>query len=199
MNRSFKTKMLGWGLAGLLLLVAFGFYWTYFPKKITVYPNRPLLWRDFKQVNLISGRESINAICISTTDFEINRIYEEGNYKKIDLRVKIEQQKELSQVSTNFLARAKKATKEQVLHHENGHFKIAQIIGHRIVHAVDDYNFDPLDFQSQLDSIVGNHYRDWSLMDKEYDRSTTQPRNWEKQKEWDLFFQKELEILGGKQ
>src|SRR5680860_586614 len=68
------------GLVGLLLLVTFGFHWIFFPQKVSVYPNRPLLWRDFKQVKLISGRESINAICISTTDFEVNRIFDEGNY-----------------------------------------------------------------------------------------------------------------------
>ncbi|MEX2591570.1 MAG: hypothetical protein WD426_02265 [Anditalea sp.] len=196
MNKSFQTKKYGWGLAGLLLLVTFGFYGTYFPKKIAIYPNRQLLWSDFKQVSLISGRESINAICISTTDFEVNRIFDEGKFKKIDLRVKIEQQKELSQVSTKFLTRAKKATKEQVLHHENGHFKIAQIIGHRIVHIVDAFTFDQKNYQAQLDSIVRNNYKDWSLMDREYDHATTQPRNREKQKEWDLFFTKELETLG---
>lgn len=184
--------MHGWGLIGLLLLFIFGFYWIYFPKKIAVYPNRPLLWRDFKQVKLISGRESINATCISTTDFEINNIFNEGKYKKIDLRVKIEQQKELSLVSTQFLSRANKATKEQVLHHENGHFKIAQIIGHRIVHTVDAFNFDPKNYRAQLDSIVKNNYKEWSLMDKEYDYATTGPRNREKQKEWDLFFKREL-------
>lgn len=184
-----------WIVGTLLLLVMFGFYWVYSPKKITVYPNRTLIWRDFKQVDLISGRSGINATCISTTDFEINRIFDEGEFKRIDLRAKIALQEELSQVSIRFLARANKATKEQVLQHENGHFKIAQIIGRRIVHTVDAFKFDQKNYRPQLDSIVKSNYRDWTLMDKEYDRITTNPRNLEKQKEWDLFFKKELADL----
>lgn len=196
MKAALKPKIYGWGLAGMLVLVSFGFYWTYSRDRIAVYPNRPLLWRDFTPVKLVSGRESINALCISTTDFKINRMFDEGPYKRIELSAKIAQQKELSQVSTNFLSRANKATKEQVLHHENGHFKIAQIIGHRIVQEVDGFRFDPKNFKPQLDSIVRSHYKEWAVLDQEYDRETTKPRNPEKQKEWDLFFSKELEILG---
>ncbi len=193
-KRSISTVRM-WIFGIFLLLVMFGFYWVSSPKKITVYPNRTLIWRDFKQVDLISGRSSINAKCISTTNFEINRIFDEGEFKRIDLRAKITLQEELSQVSTPFLARANKATKEQVLHHENGHFKVAQIIGRRIVHTVDTFKFHQKNYRSQLDSIVKSNYRDWAVMDREYDQITTNPRNPEKQKEWDLFFEKELELL----
>ena len=151
---------------------------------------------DFRQVDLIKGRESINATCISITDFQINRIYDEGKHKRIDLKVRIALHEEQTQVALHFLSRADKDTKQQVLHHENGHFKIAQIIGRRIVHEVDNFQFHKTDFKTQLDSIVRSNYREWADLDREYDHYTTNPRNLDKQKEWDLWFQKELEKLG---
>src|SRR5690554_5570330 len=189
-------KLKGWIIGGILVILSLGCYWAFASKKIEVYPNRPLVWGDFKQVALINGRESINATCISTTDFQINRIYDEEGYKRIDLKARIAIQQEQTRVSLHFLKRANKATKEQVLNHENGHFKIAQIIGRRIVHAVDGFRFHPIDYQSQLDSIVRSNYKDWAGLDREYDQITTNPRNPEKQKEWDLWFREELKKLG---
>ena len=185
-------KIKFWILGGVLVILSLGCYWAFSSDKIEVHPNRPLVWRDFRQVDLINGRESINAKCISTTDFQINRIYDEGKHKRIDLKVRIALHEEQTQVALHFLSRADKDTKAQVLHHENGHFKIAQIVGHRIVRAVDAFLFDPKNFKPQLDSIVTSNYRDWSRLDREYDRVTTKPRNAEKQKEWDLWFKKEL-------
>lgn len=186
------TKISYWVIGGIGLTVFFGFYWVNLPDKITIKPNRTLIWKDFKHVDMISGRESINATCISTTDFEIRKIHDEGDHKRITLNAVIEQQKELSQVSRRFLNRANKSTRDQVLHHENGHFKIAQIIGHRIVREVEAFLFDPHEFKTQLDSIVRSHYRDWSQLDRHYDHETTAPRDPEKQREWDIFFKNEL-------
>lgn len=190
-----KLKISAAGAALLVLLL--GCYWAFSPSKITVYPNRQLVWKDFKQVPLINGSESINATCFSTTDFQINRIYDEGTHKRIDLKAIIALHEEHSQVSLHFLKRANGETKKQVLHHENGHFKIAQIIGRRIVQSVDAFPFHPADYQAQLDSIVRSHYKEWSRLDQEYDYETTKPRNPEKQKEWDLWFKEELEKAGG--
>lgn len=184
-----------WILGILFLLGSFGFYWVYFPPKISVYPNRPLIWKDFKMVDLVGGRQSINAKCISTTDFDINRIFKEGKFIRIELNARIKLQEELSQVSTHFLAKANKALKEQVLHHENGHFKVAQIIGRRIVKTVDAFRFNPDHYKYQLDSIVKSNYKEWALLDRRYDQETTKPRDLEKQREWDLYFKNELETL----
>ena len=173
-------------------MIFFGFYWVNLPKKITIKPNRSLIWKDFKHVEKISGKRSINAICISTTDFEIRDTRDEGDHKRITLNAVIEQQKDLSQVSIRFLNRANKATRDHVLNHENGHFKIAQIIGHRIVQSVEAFLFDPNEYKSQLDSIIRSHYGDWSRLDKDYDEETTNPRSPEKQREWDIFFKNEL-------
>jgi hypothetical protein len=190
-------KIKGWIVGGVLVILSLGCYWVLSPDKIAIYPNRPLVWRDFRQVDLIKGRESINAICISTTDFQVNRIYDEGKHKRIDLKAKIALHEERTQVALHFLSRADKDTKAQVLHHENGHFKIAQIIGRRIVHVVDGFSFHQTDYPTQLDSIVRSNYREWAGLDREYDDATTSPRNPEKQKEWDLWFQRELAKLGG--
>ena len=190
-------KVQGWILGGVLVILSLGCYWALSSDKIAVHPNRPLVWRDFKQVPVINGKESINATCFSTTDFQVNRIYDEGDHKRIDLKVRIALHEEQTQVALHFLSRANKDTKQQVLHHENGHFKIAQIIGRRIVHVVDDFRFHKMDYQSQLDSIVRSNYREWVRLDREYDQATTKPRNPEKQREWDGWFREELEKLGG--
>jgi|SRR5690554_1599927 len=188
-------KIKGWVLGGTLIILSLGCYWTFSTDKIEVHPNRPLVWRDFKQVGLIKGSENINATCISTTDFEIKRIYDDGEHKRIELKARIALHEEQTQVALHFLSRANKDTKQQVLHHENGHFKIAQIIGRRIVHVVDSFLFHPRDYQAQLDSIVRSNYRNWTDLDREYDHVTTNPRNLEKQKEWDRWFRDELEKL----
>ena len=189
-----KLKLVVAGAASLVLLL--GCYWAFSPSKISIYPNRALIWKDFKQVPLINGNEGINATCFSTTDFQINRIYDEGAHKRIDLQAKIALLEDRTQVSLHFLKRADGETKKQVLHHENGHFIIAQIIGRRIVQNVDAFRFHPEDYQVQLDSIVRSHYREWSRLDQEYDQETTKPRNLDKQKEWDLWFKAELAKLG---
>lgn len=190
-----KVKV--WVLGGTLVILSLGCYWAFSSDKIEVYPNRPLVWRDFKQVPVINGRESLNATCFSTTNFKVNRIDDKGDHKRIDLKARIALHEDQTQVSLRFLSRANKDTKEQVLHHENGHFKIAQIIGRRIVHVVDKFRFHPTDYQAQLDSIVKSNYRDWARLDREYDATTTSPRDPEKQKEWDLWFREELAKLGG--
>src|SRR5690606_39984365 len=118
-------------------------------------------------------------------------------FRRVLFRSTIALLEDRTQVSLHFLKRADGETKKQVLHHENGHFIIAQIIGRRIVRSVDDFLFDPKDYQLQLDSIVRSHYREWSRLDQEYDHETTKPRNLEKQKEWDLFFRNELAKAGG--
>src|SRR5690554_1688377 len=136
-------KLKIWGAGGTVLILLLGCYWAFSPGKITVYPNRQLVWKDFKQVPLINDNEGINATCFSTTDFKINRIYDEGEHKRIDLNAKIALHEGRTQVSLHFLKRADGETKKQVLHHENGHFKIAQIVGRRIVQSVDAFPFDP--------------------------------------------------------
>lgn len=189
-------KLKIWGAGGTVLILLLGCYWAFSPSKITVHPNRQLVWKDFKQVPLINGTESINATCFSTTDFQIHRMYDEGEHKRINLKAIIALEEERTQVSLHFLKRADGETKRFVLHHENGHFKIAQIIGRRIVQTVDYFRFHPSDYQSQLDSIVRNHYHEWSRLDREYDLETTKPRNLEKQREWDLWFKEEFGKLG---
>ena len=189
-------KLKIWGAGGTVLILLLGCYWAFSPSKITVHPNRQLVWKDFKQVPLINGTESINATCFSTTDFQIHRMYDEGEHKRINLKAIIALEEERTQVSLHFLKRADGETKRLVLHHENGHFKIAQIIGRRIVQSVDSFRFHPSGYQSQLDSIVRSHYQEWSRLDREYDLETTKPRNLEKQREWDLWFKEEFGKLG---
>src|SRR5690554_4677493 len=141
-------KLKIWGAGGTVLILLLGCYWAFSPSKITVHPNRQLVWKDFKQVPLINGTESINATCFSTTDFQIHRMYDEGEHKRINLKAIIALEEERTQVSLHFLKRADGETKRSVLHHENGHFKIAQIIGRRIVQTVDYFRFHPSDYQS---------------------------------------------------
>lgn len=159
---------------------------------VAINPNRTLGWEDFKVVKVIQGKSTINAICLSTCEVEILKITPRGNHVSLDVKAVVQHQPELSQVTENFLANNDAATKAQVLHHENGHFLIAQIIGHRIVKDAQGYAFDPKNYKTQLNQIIKTHFRSWKQMDQLYDLESTNPRNLVMQKKWDDYFIKEL-------
>jgi hypothetical protein len=159
---------------------------------VAVNPNRALVWEDFKVVKVIQGKSTINAICLSTCEVEILKVIPKGNHVSLDVRAVVQHQRELSQVTESFLANNDAATKAQVLHHENGHFLIAQIIGHRIVKDAQGYAFNPKNYKAQLNQIIKSHFRSWNQMDQLYDLESTNPRNPVMQKKWDDYFQKEL-------
>ncbi|WP_234364372.1 hypothetical protein [Lunatibacter salilacus] len=159
---------------------------------VAINPNRTLGWEDFKVVKVIQGKSTINAICLSTCEVEILRVTPRGKHASLDVRAKVQHQPELSQVTESFLANNDAATKAQVLHHENGHFLIAQIIGHRIVKDAQGYAFDPKNYKVQLNQIIKTHFRSWNQMDQLYDLESTNPRNPVMQKKWDDYFEKEL-------
>lgn len=159
---------------------------------VAINPNRTLGWEDFKVVKVIQGKSTINAICLSTCEVEILKITPRGNHVSLDVKAVVQHQPELSQVTENFLANNDAATKAQVLHHENGHFLIAQIIGHRIVKDAQGYAFDPKNYKTQLNQIIKTHFRSWKQMDQLYDLESTNPRNLVMQKKWDDYFVKEL-------
>jgi hypothetical protein len=165
-------------------------------KKVTstvaITPDRTLGWEDFSIVKVIQGKSTINAICLSTCDIEILKVTPNGNHVNLAVKAIVKHQKELSQVTESFLANNDAATKAQVLHHENGHFLIAQIIGHRIVKEAKGYPFDPVNYKKQLNQIIKKHFGSWTQMDRLYDLESTNPRNPAMQKKWDDYFQKEL-------
>ncbi|HSI77037.1 MAG TPA: hypothetical protein VK957_14145 [Lunatimonas sp.] len=164
---------------------------------VAINPNRTLGWEDFKVVKVIQGKSTINAICLSTCEVEILRVAPRGKHVSLDVRANVQHQPELSQVTERFLANNDAATKAQVLHHENGHFLIAQIIGHRIVKDAQGYAFDPKNYKAQLNQIIKTHFRSWSQMDQLYDLESTNPRNPIMQKKWDDYFEKELNKFTG--
>ncbi|WP_245802907.1 DUF922 domain-containing protein [Cyclobacterium lianum] len=160
--------------------------------KVTVSPNRTLTWEDFKQVDLIRGKSSINAICLSTCEVEILKVHSYSDHVKLEINAKINLQKDLTQVTRDFLDRSDQVRRQQVLHHENGHFAIAQIIGYRIVRDVNGREFDPRQYKVQLNGIIRENFKDWKRLDSQYDAQTTKPVNEEMQNRWDHFFQSEM-------
>lgn len=163
--------------------------------KVSILPNRSLGWEDFKKVEVIMGKNSINALCLSTCEVEINKVNAYNDHVKLEIDAQVEHQKELSQVTLDFLSRADEATKKEVLHHENGHFIIAQIIGYRIVKDANAYRFNKNNYKSQLNGIIRENFKDWKRLDSQYDAQTTKPNNPEMQRKWDRFFAEELEAL----
>lgn len=164
-------------------------------EKVSITPRRTLEWKDFKTVKVIQGKSSINALCLSTCDIEILKAIPKGNHVMLDVKAIIKHQNDLSQVTESFLASNSSETKSQVLHHENGHFLIAQIIGYRIVKEAQDSQFHPTNYKIQLNQIINRHFRSWKQMDQLYDLETTKPRNPAMQKKWDDYFSKELDKL----
>ena len=167
----------------------------FFRSKVSILPNRSLGWPDFKKVDVIMGKNSINALCLSTCEVEINKVITYKDHVKLEIVAQVEHQNELSLVTVDFLSRADEATKNEVLHHENGHFIIAQIIGYRIVKDANAYRFHPKNYKSQLNGIIRENFKDWKRLDSQYDAQTTKPNNPEMQRKWDKFFAEELEDL----
>ncbi|MEX2566940.1 MAG: hypothetical protein WD431_13430 [Cyclobacteriaceae bacterium] len=163
--------------------------------KVSIFPQRTLKWEDFKKVDVIKGKTSINAICISSCEVEILALTPLKDHVYLTIEAKVQLQKELTQVNVDFLSRSDERIKSQVLHHENGHFLIAQIIGHRIVRDVNAYKFHPKNYKVQLNAIIRENFKDWNRLDSQYDAQTTKPRNKEMQMKWDRFFLAELEDL----
>ncbi len=163
--------------------------------KVSITPNRSLGWKDFTVVPQIRGKSSINALCLSTCDVEIRGVTTHADHVRLEVEAIVKHQNEMSQVRESFLSEASDAVKAQVLHHENGHFLIAQIIGYRIVKDAQGFKFDKKNYKNQLNQIVRKHFRSWNQMDQLYDLETTKPRNPTQQQKWDKFFDKELSKL----
>jgi hypothetical protein len=162
---------------------------------VSINPNRKLNWNDFKKVDIIRNKSTINAITQSTCEVEILKINSQEDHVSLDIMVKINFQKELSQVKSDFFSTRDETTKKRVLHHENGHFLIAQIIGYRILKAVNDFKFDKENHRIELNNIIRENFKDWKRLDIQYDAQATKPHNPEMQARWDDFFQSELQSL----
>jgi hypothetical protein len=162
---------------------------------VSISPNRKLNWNDFKKVDIIRNKSTINAITQSTCEVDILKINSQKDHITLDIMVKINLQKELSLVKSDFFTTKDEATKKRVLHHENGHFLIAQIIGYRILKAVNNFRFDKKNHRMQLNNIIRENFKDWKRLDIQYDAQSTKPHNPEMQARWDDFFQSELKSL----
>ncbi|EPR70989.1 hypothetical protein ADICYQ_0717 [Cyclobacterium qasimii M12-11B] len=81
--------------------------------KVLIHPNRPLNWDDFKRVDLIGDRSTINAITQSTCEIDILKITQKKEYVTLVVNVKINLQKELSQVKNNFFNTRDEQTKKE--------------------------------------------------------------------------------------
>ena len=162
---------------------------------VSISPNRKLNWNDFKKVDIIRNKSTINAITQSTCEVDILKINSQKDHITLDIMVKINLQKELSLVKSDFFITKDEATKKRVLHHENGHFLIAQIIGYRILKAVNNFRFDKKNHRTQLNNIIRENFKDWKRLDIQYDAQSTKPHNPEMQARWDDFFQSELKSL----
>lgn len=178
----------------LSLFLILGGYWYYISNysTISISPNRTLQWRDFKMVKVINNRPGINARCITYIEPRIKNVKQNQGYAKIIAALDVGIDEELTQVSGSFMTKADQNKKQVVLNHENGHFKIAQIIGYRILEQIEVYQFHPTSYQEEFDSLVRAQFIEWRKMDQQYDQETTNPRDMAKQKEWDHFFRSAL-------
>ncbi|WP_143961847.1 DUF922 domain-containing protein [Litoribacter populi] len=176
----------------LIFLLAFGVQAFRAKSGISISPDRNLVWRDFKQVKTINNRPGVNARTVTYVQPKIGSASEKNGIIRISPKIEIGIDPDQTQVSLGFLSRSDKATKEAVLNHENGHFKIAQLIGKQLLNAIETFEFDKNRYQEQFDSLVQEHYKEWREMERAYDYETTNPRDLERQKEWDNFFEKEI-------
>ena len=139
-------------------------------------------------VKEINNRPGINARCITYIVPTIKNVKNRDGRTYIIPDVDVGIEEELTQVSGSFLAKADQNKKQIVLNHENGHFKIAQIIGHKILRQTEAFDFHPTNYQQEFDSLVKANFLEWRQLDRQYDQETTNPRDLDKQREWDRFF-----------
>jgi len=143
-------------------------------------------------VKVINNRPGINARCITFIVPTIKNVMQDNGQVRIVTAIDVGIDEELTQVSGTFMTKADQEKKQIVLNHENGHFKIAQIIGRRILEQIERHRFHPTDHKAEYDSLVRAQFIEWRKMDQQYDFETTNPRDLIKQREWDLFFRTEL-------
>ncbi|HSJ67047.1 MAG TPA: hypothetical protein VK921_05205 [Anditalea sp.] len=178
-------------LLAILVLGSFSYYSSNY-STISISPNRTLQWRDFKLVKVINNRPGINARCITTITPSIKNVKQEQGHAKVITAIEVGIDEDLTQVSGSFMTKADQNKKQIVLNHENGHFKIAQIIGYTILEQIDAYRFHPTNYRQEFDSLVRAQFQEWRKMDNQYDIETTNPRDLVKQREWDQYFKSAL-------
>lgn len=76
------------------------------------------------------------------------------------------------------------------LNHEQGHFNITEICARKANAAFRQYKYNRKTVRKDIDSIFNSFVEEQNEMHMLYDRQTTMPINYRKQKEWD----KKIEI-----
>lgn len=71
------------------------------------------------------------------------------------------------------------------LKHEQGHFDITEVYARKATAAFKKYKYNRTTVNKDIDSIVNYFFDKMNEMQDLYDKQTTKPINYKKQKEWD--------------
>jgi hypothetical protein len=71
-----------------------------------------------------------------------------------------------------------------VLHHEQGHFDIAEIFARKLYRQMKEYRYNNRTYKEDLTAIYDNIVAEKAKMQDDYDRETNHSLNRQKQKEW---------------
>lgn len=81
---------------------------------------------------------------------------------------------------------------EYILEHEQGHFDITEIFARKLAKTLQEYDFNPKKFKTDLDTIYRRIMEEKEEFQQIYDVETDYSRNKEKQAEWLRKIEREL-------
>ena len=138
--------------------------------------NRKLTWDDFKAPPQKIG----NTAAMTTTHLGFSYNMKNGNVTYL-IDCRFEKNKSWGLVKNDW-----------ILKHEQGHFDIAEIYARKLNKAINEYQFDRLSFQKDLDAIYRSVVSQKESFQHQYDEETDHSRNRESQEEWFKKIEKEL-------
>lgn len=140
---------------------------------------RKLSWNDYKA----SPNPSSDAAATTTT------------YLKINYHISTDS---FGYIINSWFSRTRSWGRNKnsyILAHEQGHFDIAEIFARKLNQRMKNYTFNRRTYDKDLDRIYKETADEKSAYQRQYDKETNHSINREKQAEWLLKIEKELEEL----
>lgn len=169
MSKNLFLTLLSIALSGLSRVAAQPF----------VIDDIPLTWKDF---TLKEGFHNHPFTAYTYTQILPYRY--ELKKGKIEFEQELIVNHDKSWVKEEFMEKASKEQKQQLLNHEKGHLIIALINLRQSVNTFNTFVYSSRNYKKELDSISKESYNQLKLMNETYDSETNHMKLTDKQTEW---------------
>ena len=130
--------------------------------------SRKLTWDDFKAPPQKIG----NTAAMTTTHLGFSYNVKNGSVSYL-IDCRFEKNKSWGLVKNDW-----------ILKHEQGHFDIAEIFARKLYKAINEYQFNKMSFQKDLDAIYRSIVSEKEKFQQQYDDETDYSRNKPNQEDW---------------